>query len=267
MSTNHHRGHQDLQHAVPDRGELRPSGGPPRPGRERPQRHSRDHRPAQPQPAGRRQRRAGNDRRVRRRPAHDRRPQGLEDHRTRPTRSSSRSSCPTGSTIGGKLAYGNVRGIGRFADTHLKSGYGDLAFDEIGAPRSARHVTSAHELRVDVNVGVRQRRRRPHLLVRRHPRRPDRRAPATVKTSYGEIAIGEVTGALQASANTGAIRVDYAGTGDDREDRLRQHPASARSSRARSVSKAPAATSRSAFRRAPPPGSTSTRPRASCATS
>jgi DUF4097 and DUF4098 domain-containing protein YvlB len=111
---------------------------------------------------------------------------------------------PTGSTIGGKIAYGNVRGTGRLADTRIKSSYGDLAFDEIAA---AELHTSYGDVSVgaatgDVDLTSSYGGIRVDLIE----------GSATVKTSYGEISIGEVTGTLQASANTGGIRVDYAGS-------------------------------------------------------
>jgi hypothetical protein len=111
---------------------------------------------------------------------------------------------PTGSTVGGKIAYGNIRGTGRLADTRIKSSYGDLAFDEIAA---AELHTSYGDVSVgaatgDVDLTSSYGGIRVDLIE----------GSATVKTSYGEISIGEVTGTLQASANTGGIRVDYAGS-------------------------------------------------------
>jgi hypothetical protein len=111
---------------------------------------------------------------------------------------------PNDSRIGGKIAFGNVRGTGRFADTRIKSSYGDLAFDELG-PAELR--TSSGDITVgsvtgDVDLNTSNGGIRVDVID----------GSAVAKTSNGEIAIGEVTGSLQANTSTGSIRVDYAGS-------------------------------------------------------
>jgi len=111
---------------------------------------------------------------------------------------------PTGSTIGGELAYGNVRGAGRLGDVRIKSSYGELAFYEVGA---ADLRTSSGEISIGTAAG------HVELTTSNGAIRVDViEGSAIVKTSNGDIAIGEVTGALQANVSAGNIRVDYAGT-------------------------------------------------------
>jgi DUF4097 and DUF4098 domain-containing protein YvlB len=111
---------------------------------------------------------------------------------------------PSDSIINGTIAYGNVRGRGRVGTTHVKSSYGDIAFEELG---SAELHTSYGDVTVLEARGDAQ------LTTAYGAVRADViEGAATVKTSYGEITIGEVAGALTANVSTGGIRVDYAGS-------------------------------------------------------
>jgi hypothetical protein len=129
---------------------------------------------------------------------------------------------PHDSTVGGKLAFGNVRGTGRFADTRIKSSYGDLAFDALGA---AEIRTSSGDINVgtasgDVDLHTSNGNIRADIINGSATLTTSNGSiqvdfidgSATAKTANGEIAIGEVTGVLEASTSTGGIRVDYAGT-------------------------------------------------------
>jgi hypothetical protein len=110
---------------------------------------------------------------------------------------------PAGSTVGGEIAFGNVRGTGRLGDTRIKSSYGELAFDELGA---ADLKTSSGDIAIGASTGDFE------LTTSNGGIRADiLDGSGSAKTSNGEIAIGEVTGALQARASYGGIRVDYAG--------------------------------------------------------
>jgi len=111
---------------------------------------------------------------------------------------------PTDSRVGGEIAFGNVRGTGRLGDIQIKSSYGELSFDEVGA---AELKTSSGDIAIGVATGDFE------LTTSNGGIRADiLDGSGSVKTSNGEISVGEVTGALQARASYGGIRIDYAGT-------------------------------------------------------
>jgi hypothetical protein len=115
-----------------------------------------------------------------------------------------RVELPSGSRVEGDCSYGAVRGRGRLGDVRIKTSYGELAFDDLGAAElrtgggeiavgtvtgDARFTVSNGTVRVDVIDGS-----------------------AFVKSSNGDIVISEITGELEASTSSGNIDVHFPGT-------------------------------------------------------